>query len=107
MSNKKLESQIQKEICEYLEKRGHFFWRENNTPIFDPTRKQFRRMPKYARKGVPDIFIVQPNRIVGLEVKRPKTYQSPHQKEFEKDLKAAGGEYYVVRCINDVRGLGL
>jgi hypothetical protein len=42
-----------------------------------------------------------------LEVKRPKTYQSPEQKEFQKRAEGAGAYYAVVRSIEDVQALGL
>jgi hypothetical protein len=40
------EAQIQRAICDYLALRRHFFYRNNNTPIYDATRKAFRAMPK-------------------------------------------------------------
>lgn len=53
-------------------------------------------------KGIPDIIVIVNGKFVGLEVKRPKTYQSEAQKEFEYECKKNGGEYYVVRSIDDV-----
>jgi hypothetical protein len=40
-------------------------------------------------------------------VKRPKTYQSPEQKEFQKRAESAGAYYAVVRSIENVQALGL
>jgi hypothetical protein len=40
-------------------------------------------------------------------VKREGGKQSPDQKEFERLCVAAGGEYHVVRSIDDVQALGL
>ena len=54
-------------------------------------------------KGVPDIIIVKKGQFIGLEVKRPGTYQSPEQKTFECELTDAGGQYHVVRSIDDVQ----
>jgi len=50
----------------------------------------FRRMPKYAMRGVADIIVIHTGRLSFLEVKRPGTYQSPDQKEFQKLAGSAG-----------------
>lgn len=101
------EVNVQNSICEYLSYKKHFFWRNNNMAVFDPTRKSYRALPKYAKKGVPDIIVIKDGFFIGLEVKRAKTYQRKEQKQFEKEVKEAGGEYYVVRSINDVQEIGL
>jgi len=62
--------------------KRHFFWRQNTAPAFDWKTKQFRRMPKYAMRGVPDIILVHVSRPYFLEVKRTGTYQSPEQRSF-------------------------
>ena len=64
-------------------------------------------MPKHSRRGVPDIIVVKQGQFIGLEVKRQGTCQSPEQKAFEKDVAHAGGQYYVVRSVDDVIAIGL
>jgi hypothetical protein len=107
MKRTPLESEIQSAICDYLAAKRHFFWRQNTAPSFDWKSNQFRRMPKHALKGVPDIILVHVGRPYFLEVKRPKTYQSPEQKLFQQNAEAAGALYAVVRSIDDVQALGL
>jgi hypothetical protein len=106
------ESDISATICHYLQMKKLFFYRNNNIPpVFNDRfgNKQFRRLPKFTPRGLPDIIVVKDGKYIGLEVKKPqcgnsaKTYQSKEQKEFEQELKAAGGEYYVVRSIDDVQ----
>ncbi len=103
---KLLEKDIQMTICKYLEHKGHFFWRQNNTPIFQDGR--FRAMPKYSKKGVPDIILILPSngQFVGIEVKRPNGVLSAHQKAFGGQLKALGGRYIVATCLDDVKKNG-
>ena len=101
------ETEIQNAICEYLAVKRHFFWRSNNTGVYDPTRKIFRAMPKYAKHGVPDIIVIRDGFFIGLEVKTPKGRLSEHQKTFHKECKEVGGEIYTVRSIDDVINLGL
>lgn len=66
-----------------------------------------RRLPKYTPKGLPDIVVVAGGQFIALEVKRPKTYQSPEQKAFQKLVESHGGKYHVVRSIDDVQAIGL
>jgi hypothetical protein len=89
--------------------RRHFFWRQNTAPAVNKSKDgwSFRRMPKHSRRGVPDIIVIKDGQFIGLEVKRPGTYQSPEQNVFEKDVSAAGGRYHVVRSIDDVVAIGL
>lgn len=101
------EKDIQGAICDYLALRKIFFWRNNTTPIYDPTRNVFRAMSKYALKGRPDIEIIKGGSYIGLEVKTPRTRQNVFQVAFEKQCKEAGGKYHLVRSLNDVIELGL
>jgi hypothetical protein len=99
------ESDIVSSICDYLALRKHFFWRQNTGGMYREGR--FFSLPKYAMRGVSDIIVVHTGRPYFLEVKRPKSYQSPDQKEFQKRAEAAGAYYAVVRSIEDVQALGL
>jgi len=101
------ETQVLNSICEYLEYKKHFFWRSNTLPVYSVKNQSFIRMPKYSKTGLPDITIIKYGFYIGLEVKDGKGKQSPNQKQFEVDLKEAGGEYYVVRSIDDCINIGL
>lgn len=101
------EAQIQRAICDYLALKKHFFFRVNTIPVYDSTRQVFRSMPKYAKKGVPDIVVIRSGQFIGLEVKTPKGKQSIDQVQFEGECKMAGGRYHVVRSVYDVQSLGL
>lgn len=103
---KLLERDIQDTICEFLTLEKIFFWRSNNTPIFDATKKVFRRMPKYARKGVPDITLIHQGEVKFIEVKRKGAKQSPEQLEFEKACKSHGITYILAYGLEEVmRGI--
>jgi hypothetical protein len=75
--NAPLERDIQSSICDYLAAKRHFFWRQNTAPSIQKSADgwAFRRLPKYAKRGVPDIIMVHVGRPYFLEVKRPGTYQ--------------------------------
>ena len=97
------EGEIVNAICEYLALKKRFFYRNNNTPIFDPTRKGFRAMPKYTMRGIPDIICVNDARYIGIEVKTEKGRLSEDQHEFGRSFILAGGKYIVAHGIDDVQ----
>lgn len=113
IKNKNAEGSIQNEILNYLaDQKGIYFFRMNNIPAFTklPSGKiQMRKLPKYTPKGLPDIIVIKKGIFYGLEVKKsePKTYQSKDQKIFEANVKAHGGQYYVVRSVQDVKMIPL
>jgi len=98
------ETQIQTAICDYLAHKKLFFWRQNTGGMFRDNR--WFAMPKYSKKGIPDILLVKDGLFIGLEVKRPKGRQSDHQKAFEQECKKAGGQYYIITSVEDVQKLG-
>lgn len=100
------EATVQSSICEYLEARRHFFWRTNTTGVYDPIKKIHRKPSRFTKLGAPDINVVFQGKYYGLEVK-DKGSQSEEQRKFEIGCKIAGGNYHVVRSIDDVQKIGL
>lgn len=69
------EVDIQNDILECLVmRRIGFFWRMNNIPVFDPTSKKYRAMPKFSQKGVCDIIGLISSRFIGIEVKSKSAF---------------------------------
>ena len=65
-----------------------------------------RQVAKHKRMGMlvgfPDLIVWFKGRFVGLEVKSPTGRQSESQKDVQEAIKYNGGEYHVVRSIDDV-----
>ncbi len=105
---RKLEKDIQREICEWLDARKYFFWRSNNTPVFSASGRnndgamRFRSLPKFTPRGLPDIIVIHRGRFIALEVKRPGEKLRPEQAEFGCKAVVAGGEYHKVCSLEDV-----
>ena len=97
------ESTIQKGIMDYLE----LFSRTNPIYYFRAGAGAMKtaqgRFFKTGRPGLSDIVVLYLGRFIGLEVKTKTGRQSQAQKQAEVDILAAGGEYYIVRSIADVR----
>jgi hypothetical protein len=97
------ETDIQNTILEYLQIKKIYCWRNNNTSMYDPTKKVFRAMPKHSIKGVSDILGILPNgKLLAIEVKKKGTYPSKEQKEFIQHINDNGGVAFVARSIEDV-----
>lgn len=110
------ESAIARSCCDYLSARGYFFWRNNN--IAAPGRA----MPKYALKGAPDIMLILGGTFYGIECKRPRGTDdqrekngrvirerklSPFQAEWATKCALAGGRYFVVHSLEELKEIGL
>lgn len=57
---------------------------------------------KTGRKGAPDITVCYGGRFIALEVKTEKGKLSEAQTEAAIAIKKAGGEYYIVRSVEDL-----
>ena len=104
---KRSESDIVRAVCDYLQCKGYFFWRQNNGAVFDPTKKIFRRKAVFVMNGVPDILLLHMGKLIGLECKMEKGKQSDDQKLFQERMVKAGGHYYLVRSTDDLVAIGL
>jgi len=106
--NKALESVIQRDICDWLEQGGYFFWRSNNVPVFAMSNdgvRRFRSLPKHTPRGLPDIIVIQAGKFIALEVKRPGAKLRPEQADFGLRAIKAGGSYHVVHSVDELKEL--
>jgi hypothetical protein len=101
------EKAIETQILEYLDYLpGCFAWKNNNTGIFDPTKKVFRK-PKgrFLINGISDIIGMYKGKALFIEVKTPKTIKrvSVDQKEFLRRVGELGAIALVASSIEDVQ----
>lgn len=57
-----------------------------------------------ATSGVSDLILLKSNRFYGglcIEMKKPGGYQSPAQKEWQKDAEVNGAKYVVCRSLDE------
>lgn len=85
------ESDIRKQVQDYLRWKGWFVY------------YNLQGLGSYP--GLSDLVAVKHGRIIHIELKTKRGNQSEKQKEFQAELEAAGGEYRVVRCLEDVMDL--
>lgn len=101
------ETDIQRLILDYLSHRRllGYFYRTNNIPAVTKVNGEmhFRRLPKYAARGLPDITGVLSNgKACYIEVKAAKGKLSAAQVEFKERVESLGGVYVVARTLEDV-----
>jgi len=96
------ETQLQRAILDYLEIMENqdkcYCFRAGAGMIKTQTGGIF----KTGRAGCPDIICCINGKFVGFEVKTPSGKQIPSQKEAEAVIRKNGGEYHVVRSIDDI-----
>ena len=100
------ESEIQKQILDYLKGRGYFAERMPLGGVqMNVGGNKFMR--KNPLSGFPDLFFFSNNntvypKFVGIEVKTLTGKQSNIQKEWEKKLTDIGVLYFLARSVDDV-----
>lgn len=103
------ERQLQNAIINLLRLNGWFAYNQETTGTYDPSKGCFR-LNRGKVTGVSDILAIKNGRVVWIEVKKPdnktgplKNGQTQNQIEFERNIKAQKGEYYVARSLEDVQ----
>ena len=103
------EGKIQADICRWLEQQGFFFYRQNNTPVFDQKLNNgyggYRSQGRWSMPGLADIFILIEGKVTYIEVKGPRGKQSADQLLFARRCKKHGADYHVVRSVDEVKEL--
>ena len=97
-----LEKDIQNACCEYLVLKKYYIHRANNIPIFNKSLGIFRSMPKYAKKGFPDIVVLCEKGTVYLEIKRPGGKLSEDQIVFQKVCQKFNIPYYMITSVDEL-----
>jgi len=82
------ENDIKKQVKDYLSLKGYFHF--------------YLLAGMGAYKGIPDIIAIKNNRVLFLEIKRLGGKLSEWQQQFQLDIEGQGGEYYIVRCLEDL-----
>jgi hypothetical protein len=81
------ETDLKKSIREYLRLTGWYVY-PNTAGIA-------------SHPGLADMTAIKKGRVVQIEAKTPKGRQSDNQKNFEADWTGQGGEYVIIRTVED------
>lgn len=102
-----LEETEQMDFIEELDKRGYKYWHTNNEMWTSSFKQKAKAKAMGVQSGIPDLFIVFKQGIVGFEMKREKGgVVSPTQKYWHKILEKAGIRVYICRgCASAIETL--
>lgn len=89
------ESEIKREICEFLELRNAF-----PTILGQKAKSKYRS--KYLRDGIPDLMAIWKKQIIFIEVKKPKGVISEEQADFMHRMMESGVNCYVVFSLEEL-----
>lgn len=59
------------------------------------------RIIRFGIPGISDLIVCYQGRFIALEIKTEKGRQTDKQKKFESAVKQRGGEYHVVRSVEE------
>jgi len=97
------ESDIQKQIMEYLRWKKIFCWRNNSGRIKIGKFGEKERWMQIGMKGLPDIMaVLKGGRLFGIEVKSHDGKLTKIQEDTINQLREIGALCIVARCIEDV-----
>ena len=92
---------LQNSIIDWLNgNTSGMFWQNDSVGI-----KGRKRCNKYRPNGVADILGVLSGQAIAIEVKTPKGKLLASQIQFSENFRHAGGEYYVIRSMEDLTEL--
>lgn len=106
------ESDIQKQILEYLSLRPGVYWRQNTGAVTATDKAGRKRFIRYGRPGQADITGIRPHphgigQRIEIEVKCPGKKQTEAQINFQREIESEGGLYILATDVKDVIGHGL
>lgn len=99
------ESDLLRTVRDYLELHGIFHIRVNVGAKVEHNGMGQKRFIRFGRRGCADILCCVGGRFVALELKTERGQQSEYQKEFEAEVRAAGGCYLLIRSLDDLMEL--
>jgi hypothetical protein len=98
-----LERDIQKQIIEYLNIRGHYVWRQSvGSSSGESNGKKW--FMKFGKKGLADITGIQKGtgKRIEIEVKRPHGKVTKEQMDFIARIQELGGISFIAYSLEDV-----
>lgn len=101
VTNNLSESEIQRQICEWLEYHNCFFTRINNQGNYSK-KGDFYYKNKYQKNGIADILVIKKGIITFIEVKSKTGKQSEEQIQFQKEVESQGAKYLLVKSLDEV-----
>ena len=88
------ESDVQKEITDYLETKGVFYLRLNSGSVFIENRRV-----KLSPEGTPDLFMLIDGKPIFIELKRSEKVHKTWKNQYQQFLKTSWQTPYNTRSV--------
>ena len=101
------EAKIQTDIVKYLQSKKIFFCSIPNEAAGRDAKIRMSKLKSMGlRSGAPDLILfLNDGLLISLEVKVETGKQSKPQVLFEEKIKILGFNYFIVKSVDDVRGV--
>ena len=86
------EGEVKSAVKDALQKAGWYEWTVN----------QFNKRGYRVKSGISDLIAIREGRVLFLEIKAGNGKQRPAQAVFQAEIQAHGGEYYVIRSVDEL-----
>ena len=96
----KLESELQEDVNNFLDKTNYFYWRQNSGKMF----KEGRWIHFASKNGLPDntVFYKDSSLFFGIELKLKKGRLTEHQLKTLPEMKRKGVLFFICESVYDV-----
>lgn len=102
-------------VCDFLDKTNQVWLRHSPSNVVGKKGAATFRRIRDSQKGAPDVIWFRPEQWatdnlssfcfpVAIEVKSPTGKQSEHQKTWEATFRSVGGEYWLIRSVDEFLG---
>ena len=97
-------------ICDWLDKNNQVWLRHGPSNVVGKKGEATFRKIRDSQKGAPDVIWFKDDtfgfdcRPIAIEVKSPTGKQSPDQKRWQGKFEAVGGEYWLIRSVDEFLG---
>jgi hypothetical protein len=95
------EDQIEQACLQYLTAKKWFAFKFKDQALFANGR--YRRAKPFQINGVADAFASKDGKHVWIEFKTKTGSQSQSQKEFQKNIEMQGGNYWLIRSLDELK----
>jgi hypothetical protein len=69
---------------------------------YEFTVSQFNKKGYKVHSGISDLIAIKGGRVLFLEIKTATGNQRPAQAEFEREVREHGGEYHIIRSVDEL-----
>jgi hypothetical protein len=95
------EAQIEQAVCQWLHFKKYFVFKLKDQTAYRDG-KRHKTLP-FQINGVADLCAIKNGETFWIEIKTPTGTQSQAQKVFQKNIEMQGGNYWLIRSLDELK----